>query len=218
MRRLIFEKMNNLLLETQRQFKKPTIVMVKSGDNVKVTQRITEGGKQRLQVFEGLVIRVRHKNSLTYRIVVRKITSGVGVEKSFLMHSPNVVKVEVVKRFKVRRNYLSYMRSRLGKSARLKPASFNKETVNKGVKTDAIVSKLEDKLEDKPSEKTSQTDEQTSDIKEIKQSEEKTDKPETKDEVVAKEDEKTETPSDTSEESSQTPKLEASDQTKESSE
>ena len=87
--------------------KKKAIVDVRSGDTVKVTQKIKEGEKFRLQVFEGVVIRVDRKESHTARIVVRKIASGIGVEKSFLMHSPLVEKVEIVKRAKVRRNNLS---------------------------------------------------------------------------------------------------------------
>ena len=136
--------MNNLLTEVQKEYKKPQIIMVKSGDTIKVTQRIVEAGKQRLQVFEGLVIRTSRKNSLTYRILVRKITSGVGVEKSFLMHSPNVVKVEIMKRSKVRRNYLSYMRGRLGKTARLQTLSDDKKTLNMEVVTDAVITPSEE--------------------------------------------------------------------------
>jgi ribosomal protein L19 len=110
--------------------KKKAIVDVRSGDTVKVTQKIKEGEKFRLQVFEGVVIRVDRKESHTARIVVRKIASGVGVEKSFLMHSPLVEKVEIVKRAKVRRNNLSYLRNRSGKSARLVAKDFDRAAVN----------------------------------------------------------------------------------------
>ena len=106
--------------------KKKAIVDVRSGDTVKVTQKIKEGEKFRLQVFEGVVIRVDRKESHTARIVVRKI----GVEKSFLMHSPLVEKVEIVKRAKVRRNNLSYLRNRSGKSARLVAKDFDRVAVN----------------------------------------------------------------------------------------
>jgi large subunit ribosomal protein L19 len=77
-------------------------------------------------MFEGVVIRTDRKNSLDSRITVRKITSGVGVEKSYLLHSPLVEKVEVIKRGKVRRNYLTYLRDRAGKSARLTGKKFDK--------------------------------------------------------------------------------------------
>jgi large subunit ribosomal protein L19 len=106
--------------------KKAEVVDVRSGDTVRVTQKIKEGSKERLQTFEGVVIRADRKGSLTSRITVRKITSGVGVEKSYLLHSPLVERVEVVKRGKVRRNYLSYLRDRAGKSARLTAKDFDK--------------------------------------------------------------------------------------------
>ena len=110
--------------------KKPAVVDVRSGDTVKVTQKIQEGGKFRLQVFEGVVIRTDRKDSHTARITVRKIASGVGVEKSFLIHSPLVEKIEVVKRAKLRRKNLSYLRNRSGKSARLKSVNFDRAAVN----------------------------------------------------------------------------------------
>ena len=110
--------------------KKAKVVDVRSGDTVKVTQKIKEGDKFRLQVFEGVVIRVDRKESHTARIVVRKVTSGVGVEKSFLLHSPLVEKIEITKRAKVRRNNLSYLRNRSGKSARLAGKDFDRAAVN----------------------------------------------------------------------------------------
>ena len=110
--------------------KKKAIVDVRSGDTVKVTQKIKEGDKFRSQVFEGVVIRVDRKESHTARIVVRKIASGVGVEKSFLLHSPLVEKVEIVRRSKVRRNNLGYLRDRSGKSARLSAKDFDRASVN----------------------------------------------------------------------------------------
>ncbi len=110
--------------------KKKAVVDVRSGDTVKVTQKIKEGSKFRLQTFEGVVIRVDRKESHTARIVVRKVTSGVGVEKSYLIHSPLVEKIEITKRSKVRRNNLSYLRQRSGKSARLQGKDFDRVAVN----------------------------------------------------------------------------------------
>lgn len=110
--------------------KKKAVVDVRSGDTVRVTQKIKEGGKFRLQTFEGVVIRVDRKESHTARIVVRKVTSGVGVEKSYLIHSPLVEKIEITKRAKVRRNNLSYLRKRSGKSARLTGKDFDRVAVN----------------------------------------------------------------------------------------
>ena len=116
--------------ELEASFKKGAVVDVRSGDTVKVHQKIREGSKERVQIFQGLVIRVSKTGSHTSRILVRRIASGVGVEKSFLLHSPLVVKVEVTKRSKVRRNYLTYMRERTGKSARLTGVDFDKDAVN----------------------------------------------------------------------------------------
>lgn len=110
--------------------KKKAVVDVRPGDTVRVTQKIKEGSKFRLQTFEGVVIRVDRKESHTARIVVRKVTSGVGVEKSYLIHSPLVEKIVITKRSKVRRNNLSYLRERSGKSARLQGKDFDRAAVN----------------------------------------------------------------------------------------
>ena len=110
--------------------KKEAVLDIKSGDTVRVHQKIKEGNKERIQIFEGVVIRTDRKKSHTSRIAVRKIASGVGVEKSFLLHSPLIEKIEIVRRSKVRRNYLSFLRNRSGKSARLKQVSFDREAVN----------------------------------------------------------------------------------------
>ena len=110
--------------------KKKAVVDVRSGDTVRVTQKIKEGNKFRLQTFEGVVIRADRKESHTARIVVRKVTSGVGVEKSFLIHSPLVEKIEITKRSRVRRNNLSYLRDRSGKSARLASRDFDRAAAN----------------------------------------------------------------------------------------
>lgn len=122
--------MPSLIQEIESQFKKSKVVDVKSGDTVRVHQKIKEGNKERVQVFEGLVIKTARMNSHTATIWVRRIASGVGVEKSYRIHSPLVTKIEVVKRAKVRRNYLSYMRERSGKSARLGSVAFDKDAVN----------------------------------------------------------------------------------------
>ena len=121
--------MSNIIKTIEDKFKK-AVIDVRPGDTVRVNQKIQEGAKTRTQMFEGLVIRVDRKNSLSYRILVRKVASGVGVEKSFLMHSPNIENVEVVNRSNVKRNYLTYMRERSGKSARLAGVDFDKDTVN----------------------------------------------------------------------------------------
>jgi large subunit ribosomal protein L19 len=120
-----------LIQKVNDEQKKSAVVDVRSGDTVRVHQKIKEGSKERIQMFEGVVIRTDNKGSHTSRITVRKIASGVGVEKSFLLHSPLVDKVEVVRRSKVRRNYLSFLRNRSGKSARLIAKNFDREGINK---------------------------------------------------------------------------------------
>jgi large subunit ribosomal protein L19 len=120
-----------LIQKVNEEQKKSAVVDVRSGDTVRVYQKIKEGAKERVQMFEGVVIRTDNIKSHTSRITVRKVTSGVGVEKSFLLHSPLVEKVEVVRRAKVRRNYLSFLRGRSGKSARLVAKHFDRDATNK---------------------------------------------------------------------------------------
>lgn len=94
---------------------------VKSGDMVKVHQKIKEGDKERVQIFEGLVIAVKHGKGLDGTFTVRKMAAGgVGVERTYPLHSPNIVKVERTKSADVSRAKLYYMRDRKGKNARFK--------------------------------------------------------------------------------------------------
>lgn len=122
--------MQSVIQKINAKYLKTAVVDVKSGDTVKVHQKIREGNKERVQIFQGLVIRTDRKGSHTSRITVRRIASGIGVEKSFLLNSPLVVKIEVTKRSKVRRNYLTYMRARTGKAARLTGVDFDSRAVN----------------------------------------------------------------------------------------
>lgn len=119
-----------LIKKVNASQKKNKVVDVRSGDTVRVHQKIKEGAKERIQIFEGVVIRTDRRDSHSSRITVRKIASGVGVEKGFMIHSPLVEKIEVVRRSKVRRNYLSFLRNRSGKSARLRNENFDREGVN----------------------------------------------------------------------------------------
>ena len=89
------------------------------GDTVKVYIRIVEGDKERVQVFQGVLLK-RKRGNMNATFTVRKISNGVGVEKTFALHSPRLEKVEVVSRGKVRRSRLFYLRDRRGKSARIK--------------------------------------------------------------------------------------------------
>ena len=91
----------------------------KSGDEIKVSVRIIEGNKQRIQNFQGVVI-MRRGGGVSETFTVRKMSSGVGVERTFPLHSPNIASIEVLRRGKVRRNKITYIRNRSGKAARIK--------------------------------------------------------------------------------------------------
>ena len=138
--------MPSVIKQIEEKYKKHAVVDVRPGDSVRVHQKIREGAKERIQIFEGLVIRVSKKDSLSSTIVVRRVAGGIGVEKSYLMHSPLVMKIEVTKRSKVRRNYLTYMRARTGKAARLTGVAFDK-AVNE-LPEDPAIAAAEQKLKD----------------------------------------------------------------------
>ena len=112
---------------------------LKIGDTVRVHQRIKEGNRERIQVFEGIIIK-KQGGSVNATFTVRRIAYGVGVEKTFLVHSPLVEKVEVVRIGKARRAKLYYLRDRVGKAARTKEAVGAKiESKYIDVKEDATV-------------------------------------------------------------------------------
>ena len=90
-----------------------------AGDTVKVYCRVIEGNKERIQIFEGIVIAIKN-GSINAAFTVRKISNGVGVERTFMTHSPRIAKIEVVKRGVVRRAKLYYLRNKVGKAARIK--------------------------------------------------------------------------------------------------
>jgi len=91
---------------------------IRPGDTVRAHVKVREAGKERIQIFEGLVIAERH-GGVSQNITVRKISNGVGVERTFPLHSPNVAKFEVIRHGKVRRAKLYYLRDKVGKAARI---------------------------------------------------------------------------------------------------
>ncbi|MRR12631.1 50S ribosomal protein L19 [bacterium] len=93
------------------------------GDNVKVHYRVVEGARERVQIFQGVVIR-RHGASNRETFTVRKVSFGVGVERTFPVHSPKIQNVEIVGRGKVRRSKLYFLRDKIGKQARLKEKAY----------------------------------------------------------------------------------------------
>jgi len=109
----------NVIENLEREQMRMDIPDFKPGDTVKVHARIKEGEKERIQVFQGLVIRKR-KGNTGATFTVRKISYGIGVEKIFPLHSPNIDKIELVSRGRVRRGRLYYIRQLRGKAARIK--------------------------------------------------------------------------------------------------
>jgi len=108
-----------IIAQIEEGQKKETVPEFNTGDTVRVSNRIKEGDHERIQVFEGVVLK-KQGGSNRETFTVRKISSGIGVEKTFPLHSPNVVDVKVVRKGKVRRAKLNYLRSRVGKSAKVK--------------------------------------------------------------------------------------------------
>ena len=109
----------DIIKSIEHEHLKEKIPVLKVGNTVRVHQRIKEGNRERIQVFEGIIIK-KQGGGLNATFTVRRIASGVGVEKTFLIHSPAVEKVEVIRVGKARRAKLFYLRDRLGKSAKTK--------------------------------------------------------------------------------------------------
>ena len=109
----------DLLKAITQDYLKDDIPAFNVGDTVRVYIKIKEGNRERIQVFEGFVLK-KQNGGVSETFTVRKISSGVGVEKTFPLHSPKIEKIEVVRRGDVRRAKLNYMRERTGKSAKIK--------------------------------------------------------------------------------------------------
>ena len=113
--------MNEIIREIEAAQLKAEVPEFETGDTVRVYGKIKEGNRERIQVFEGVVLK-KQGGSNRATFTVRKTTGGVGVEKTWPLHSPNVEKVEIVRKGKVRRAKLNYLRSRVGKAAKVKEA------------------------------------------------------------------------------------------------
>lgn len=109
----------DLIKEVEKQNLKEGLPHFNPGDSVKVYVKVVEGGRERTQAFEGVVIR-RQGSGARETFTVRRVTYGIGVERIFPVHSPSITKIEVIKRGKVRRAKLYYLRKRTGKAARIK--------------------------------------------------------------------------------------------------
>ena len=113
------EHIMDLIKSITQEYEKNDIPAFGVGDTVKVHIKIKEGNRERIQIFEGFVLK-RQNGGVSETFTVRKISSGVGVEKTFPLHSPKIEKIEVVRRGAVRRAKLNYMRERTGKAAKIK--------------------------------------------------------------------------------------------------
>ena len=141
---------------------KNKIPELKIGDTVRVHQRIKEGNRERIQVFEGIIIK-KQNGGLNETFTVRRVAYGVGVEKTFLLHSPLVEKIEVIRVGKVRRAKLYYLRDRVGK------ASKTKEDIGANLNRDDIIIKEEipEKVEEvKAADETTETPVENAEVKE----------------------------------------------------
>jgi len=113
--------MNQIIKEIENEQLKKAVDEFAVGDTVKVHNKIKEGNRERIQIFEGTVVK-RQNGGARETFTVRKTSNGVGVEKTWPLHSPSVDKIEVVRRGKVRRAKLNYLRDRVGKAAKVKEA------------------------------------------------------------------------------------------------
>lgn len=120
-----------LLQEIEKKYLKADMPHLKPGDTVKIYQSIKEGEKQRVQMYQGLVIKKSSGSGVGKTFTVRKVVGEIGVEKIFPLHSPTITKIEVMKHSRVRRAKLYYMRKRSGKEARMKEKQDRQLVVNK---------------------------------------------------------------------------------------
>jgi large subunit ribosomal protein L19 len=116
---------NAIIEQIEKEQLRHDMPELRAGDSVRVHIRIIEGDKERVQIFEGVITRYQ-KGSMDASFTVRKVSHGVGVEKTFAFHSPRVEKVEVVSHGKVRQAKLYYLRERRGKAARIKEKGYNR--------------------------------------------------------------------------------------------
>lgn len=109
----------NVIINLQNQFLKVDLPTIKIGDNVRIGVKIIEGNKERVQFYEGTII-AKKNTSINTTITVRKVLQGIGVERIFLIHSPKIDSIQVLRSSKVRRSKLYYLRDLTGKASRLK--------------------------------------------------------------------------------------------------
>ena len=114
---------------------KTTVPQMRSGDTVRVRQKVKEGDKERISAFEGLVIAMKHGRGITGTFTVRKIVDGIGVERVFPLHSPRITQIEILRRFKVRRSKIYFVREKSASQIRKKLREITKPTKKIAKKT-----------------------------------------------------------------------------------
>lgn len=156
--------MNNKLSELNKSMFSKTDIRFKTGDIVRVHKKIKEGDKERIQIFKGLIIAVKGRQSSSPMITVRRESQGIGVEMIFPLFSPNIKKIDLLRHSKVRRSKLYYMRKRTGKAAKMKVkdlsekekeeiAKVSKKDSESKKKTETAGGQSEEKNKKKPKEK-----------------------------------------------------------------
>lgn len=146
--------MNQVILDYVAQDSLKARPQIRTGMRVKVTQKIKEGDKERLQHFEGLVIKTMKKSGINHTFTVRTVVGGVGVEKIFPLHADTIEEIEVLKLNRVRRAKLYFMRDRSGKSARLKEIRTDLDKLNEKKEPKRVELKTQSKTEATPAAET----------------------------------------------------------------
>ncbi len=136
------------LAQIEKSYQRDDFPAFSSGDTVRVHVKIKEGDKERIQVFQGTVTS-RRGGGTGATFTVRKISSGIGVERVFPLHSPNIAKIERIRAGQVRRKKLYYLRELTGKSARIKEQILDSDGSKKAAKTEAKAEKAEESTEQK---------------------------------------------------------------------
>jgi large subunit ribosomal protein L19 len=168
----------SLLQEVQSLAIKRQMPEIRPGNTVKIHQKIQEGGKTRIQIYQGIVIKINSGFGADKTITVRKVTDGIGVEKTFPLYSTNIEKITVVKIAKVRRAKLYYLRERFGKSARMKEEllgkdkefssrEFEEEAVEMPVEENAELSVEEAQTEEAPKTEELETAQESAPTEEV---------------------------------------------------
>lgn len=161
----------DIIKSIEHEQMKNKIPVLNVGDTVKIHVRVKEGNRERIQVFEGIIIKVQGRG-VNQTFTVRRISYGVGVEKTFLVHSPAVEKVEVVRVGKVRRARLFYLRDRVGKAAK------TKEKVGARIETKEVT--IKEELKEEPVSEAPVAEEEPAKVEEVTPAAEETKKEEPK--------------------------------------